>query len=433
MEQGLFQKQNLQLVITNKMEQQLSLLHMPMVELESFLMDQALENPLIDMESFDKNHRTLKKGQHDKNDELDWLNNIEQPRNLYDYLLEQLGFLKLNPKEHDVMEYLIFLVDENGYFRGDLEEVSKHFTLPVDLVEQALYRLQTFEPIGVGARTLKECILLQIKEISNHNELAELVVSHYFELLVDKKWREISNIIGVDILEIQTVFDLLKNLNPKPASSYQNVYPQLIKPELVISEDKHGFIVKINNELYPKLSFDSYYNKRIDQFTDHDQSKYLTEKYEHFNWLQKSIEKRKTTLVSVMQAIIEKQNDFFQKDTSHLKPLTIKELAASVGLHESTVSRAVNGKYVQTPHGLFELKHFFTSSMITNGNDEISSEVVKELIVEIVRNENKRKPLSDQKIVELLFTNDRLTLSRRTVTKYREQLGIPSSTKRKRY
>ncbi|MEC1693944.1 RNA polymerase factor sigma-54, partial [Schinkia azotoformans] len=265
MEQGLFQNQRLQLVITNKMEQQLSLLHMPIVELERFLMDQALENPLIDMESFDNNHLILKKHQNDKSSEKDWLNNIEQPRNLYDFLLEQLSFLTLKPKEQEIMEYLIFLVDENGYFQGDLQDVSKHFAVPVDLVEQALYRLQTFEPIGVGARTLQECILLQIRDVSNHNELAELVVAHYFELLVERKWREISNKMGVDVTEIQNVFDLLKNLNPRPASSYQNDYPQLIKPELIISEDRQGFIVKINNALYPKLSCDSYYNERMDQ------------------------------------------------------------------------------------------------------------------------------------------------------------------------
>ncbi|EKN67951.1 RNA polymerase factor sigma-54 [Schinkia azotoformans] len=433
MEQGLFQNQRLQLVITNKMEQQLSLLHMPMVELERFLMDQALENPLIDMESFDNNHLILKKHQNDKNSEKDWLNNIEQPRNLYDFLLEQLSFLTLKPKEQEIMEYLIFLVDENGYFQGDLQDVSKHFAVPVDLVEQALYRLQTFEPIGVGARTLQECILLQIRDVSNHNELAELVVAHYFELLVERKWREISNKMGVDITEIQNVFDLLKNLNPRPASSYQNDYPQLIKPELIISEDRQGFIVKINNALYPKLSCDSYYNERMDQLSKYDQSNYLTEKYEHLNWLKKSIEKRKTTLVRVMQAIIDKQNDFFQKGTSYLKPLTIKEIAELVELHESTVSRAVNGKYVQTPHGLFELKYFFTSSISTNGNDEISSEIVKDLIVEIVKNENKSKPLSDQKILDILSANEGLTLTRRTVTKYREQLGVPSSSKRKRY
>ncbi|MEC1696509.1 RNA polymerase factor sigma-54, partial [Schinkia azotoformans] len=169
------------------------------------------------------------------------------------------------------------------------------------------------------------------------------------------------------------------------------------------------------------------------KLSKYDQSNYLTEKYEHLNWLQKSIEKRKTTLVRVMQAIIDKQNDFFQKGTSYLKPLTIKEIAESVELHDSTVSRAVNGKYVQTPHGLFELKYFFTSSISTNGNDEISSEIVKDLIVEIVKNENKSKPLSDQKILDILSANEGLTLTRRTVTKYREQLGVPSSSKRKRY
>ena len=433
MEQGLFQSQKLQLVITNKMEQQLSLLHMPMGELESFLMDQALENPLIDIETFDNNRINVKKHQSNKNSELDWLNNIEQPQNLYDFLLEQLSYLSLKPKEQEIMEYLIFLVDENGYFCGDIDEVSKHFNVPVDSVEQALYRLQTFEPVGVGARTLQECLLLQLREIGTYNELADVVVSHYFELLVERKWREISNNIGVDIKEVQNVFDLIKHLNPRPASCYQHDLPQLIKPELIISEARHGFIAKINNELYPNLSFDSYYNERMEHASTNDESKYLSEKYEHLNWLKKSLEKRKTTLVRVMQAIIEKQTHFFQKGPSYLKPLTIKEIADSVELHESTVSRAVNGKYVQTPHGLFELRSFFTSSKITDGEREISSEVVKEWISAIVNNENKQKPLSDQKILEILFADKGLTFTRRTVTKYREQLGIPSSTKRKRY
>ncbi len=433
MEQGLFQSQKLQLVMTNKMEQQLSLLHMPMGELESFLMDQALENPLIDIETFDNDRINVKKRKKDTNSELNWLNNIEQPQNLYDFLLEQLSFLPLKHKDQEIMKYLIFLVDENGYFRGDLEEVSKHFNVPIELVEQALYSLQSFEPVGVGARTLQECLLLQIREIGDYNELADVIISHYFEQLVERKWREISNSIGVDMTEIQNIFDLIKHLNPKPASCYQNDLPQLIKSDIIIIENCDGFVAKINNELYPKLSTDSYYSERIEQSPLYDESKYLSEKYEHLHWLQKSLEKRKTTLVRVMQAIIEKQTDFFQKGSSYLRPLTIKEIAEIVELHESTVSRAVNGKYVQTPHGLFELKYFFTTSKITDGNNEISSEVVKEWIAAIVTEENKQKPLSDQKILEILFADKGLTLNRRTVTKYREQLGIPSSTKRKRY
>lgn len=433
MEQGLFQSQKLQLVMTNKMEQQLSLLHMPMGELESFLMDQALENPLIDIETFDNDRINVKKRKKDTNSELNWLNNIVQPQNLYDFLLEQLSFLPLKHKDQEIMKYLIFLVDENGYFRGDLEEVSKHFNVPIELVEQALYSLQSFEPVGVGARTLQECLLLQIREIGDYNELADVIISHYFEQLVERKWKEISNSIGVDMTEIQNIFDLIKHLNPKPASCYQNDLPQLIKSDIIIIENCDGFVAKINNELYPKLSTDSYYSERIEQSPLYDESKYLSEKYEHLHWLQKSLEKRKTTLVRVMQAIIEKQTDFFQKGSSYLRPLTIKEIAEIVELHESTVSRAVNGKYVQTPHGLFELKYFFTTSKITDGNNEISSEVVKEWIAAIVTEENKQKPLSDQKILEILFADKGLTLNRRTVTKYREQLGIPSSTKRKRY
>lgn len=432
MEQALYQKQKLQLVITNKMEQQLSLLHMPIIDLGGYLMNQALENPFIDIDSFNTSQSVSKKHKL-TNKNQDWLNYIEQPKSLYDFLLEQLSYLKLEPMEHAIIEYFIFLIDENGYFRGDLQEVSEHFIVPVELLEKSLYLLQTFEPVGIGARNLQECLLIQLKVMDVRNELAELVVSNYFELLVERKWKEISQKVGVDVVEIQFVFDVIKTLNPKPGSSFQNGYSQQIKPELLIHENSTGFKVMINDALYPKLLFDSSYHEQIDSFTGDVESNYLQEKFQHFHWLQQSLAKRKKTLVNVMEAIVDRQLEFFEKGIVHLKPLTIKEIADAVELHESTVSRAVNRKYVQTPHGLFEMKYFFTSSIAVNGKEETSSKVVKQAISNIVETENKLKPYSDQKIVELLERDEGFNLSRRTVTKYREQLGIPSSSKRKRY
>ncbi len=433
MEQALYLKQKLQLVITNKMEQQLSLLHMPLIDLEGYLMNEAIENPFIDIDSFNDNRLNSKKRQLHNKSGQEWLQNMEQPQSFFDSLLEQLRLLKLKPLEQEILEYLIFQTDENGYFRGSLEEVCKQFAVSVDTVEKCLYLLQTFEPIGIGARNLQECFLLQLRAMAVRNELAELVVADYFNLLVEKKWKEITRNVGGDLVEIQFVFDILKKLNPRPGSSFQQDFSQSIKPELIISCDAPGFTVRINEALYPTFSFDSFYFQQMGSITSFDHKNYLQEKYQHFKWLQQAVDKRKQTLLKVMKAIIEKQHDFFEKGTAYLKPLTIKDVAGEIGMHESTVSRAVNGKYVHTPHGLFEIKYFFTSSIAVNGSEEISSEVVKKALYKLVENENKYKPLSDQKLVELLQTNDGFNLSRRTVTKYREQLGIPSSSKRKRY
>lgn len=433
MEQVLYQQQKLKLIVTHQMEQQLSLLHMPLIDLESYIIDQALENPLIDMNSIYNEYTGSKKYQYDNQIEQDWFHNIEQPQNMYDYLVEQMGYLKLHEQDKTILRYLIFLVDEDGYIREDLHLVAEHFSVSHEVVKRLLGQLQTFEPIGIGARNLQECLLIQLQNMENRNELAEEIVSHYFAQFINRKWKEISQQLSVAVTEIQFVFDLLSSLDPRPGSSFFGSAPQPIIPELVVVNDINSLKVMINDSLYPKLQFDSYYQGQLKRLPNKEDSTFLKEKYHHFNWLKQAIDKRKITLVKVMNAIVDRQYKFFQEGIKYLKPLTIKEIAEAINLHESTVSRAVNGKYVQTPQGLFELKYFFTSSIGTVTNNEASSEVVKRSICALIDKENKQKPISDQKIVDLLGVNYGYNLSRRTVTKYREQLGIPSSSKRRRF
>ncbi|WP_394139755.1 RNA polymerase factor sigma-54 [Cytobacillus oceanisediminis] len=437
---GLWQQQTMKLAMTQELTQAIALLQYSTQELSSFLENKALENPLLKVESghvqsmdprYDRVKPTRKKVEKDK---INWIEQIGCGKTMLldEHLKSQLHF-KLTATEKKVIERLIESLDENGYFRAELNAVASSFRISAEEAERMLEMVQELDPAGVGARNLQECLSLQLKRMPERNELAEAIMDEYFTLFAEKKWKEIAKQLGVELKEIQEVFDLVQTMNPRPASSFQSEKSAYITPDVIIKWDGESFSVSVFDEALPKISFNNDYYKRFSAAGDRNVSRFLQEKQQDYHWIVRSIEQRKETLTNVTLKIVEKQQDFFIKGPAYLKPMTMKEISDELDIHESTVSRAVREKYAQTAYGTYELRSFFSSTIKTTSDENTSSQQVKTIISKMIEGENKQKPLSDQELVKLLKEKEGMVVSRRTIAKYRDQLGIPSSSKRKRY
>ena len=423
--------------MTQELSQAIALLQYSAQELTTFLEDKVLENPLMQLESgtvkpmnplIDRNRRKHQK------EEKNWIEQIaEKPFSLEEHLLSQLKITNLSTDQLKVIRHLILHLDENGYFVGDLNEISESLLVEEELVEECLAVIQTLEPAGIGARNLQECLLMQLYYQNPNNELAQTIITNHFVPFAEKKWRQISKELQVSLKEIQDLFDQVQLLNPKPGAFLREETSSYIIPDAIVERTTDGLEVRMFDDSLPRISFNESYFKK---FKDQDQqvSKFLHDKVQDYQWILKAIEQRRETLTRVISKIVEKQTVCLLKGMQYLEPMTMKEIASELDIHESTVSRAVREKYIQTPLGTFPLKSFFTSTIQTVADDEsTSSTQVKNEISNLIEQENKEKPLSDQDIVGLLKENNGIVVSRRTIAKYREQLGIQSSSKRKRF
>ncbi|KAB2329056.1 RNA polymerase factor sigma-54 [Cytobacillus depressus] len=439
---GLWQQQTLKLTMTQELTQAIALLQYNAQELSEFLENKALENPLLQIESgnvqamdprFDRAKPSRKKLEKDKQN---WIEQIGRKEPFLDeHMKSQIDFKQVQTitNGEKVFDYLIDCLDENGYLRAEASDIMTRFRISEDEANQAIKLLQSVEPAGIGARNLQECILLQLNRQVKRNDLAEEIIEKYFDLFAEKKWREISKALGVKMSEIQEVFDFIQTLNPRPAASYQHERSSYIVPDVIIEWDGESFLVSVFDEALPKISFNNEYFKRFSANKDKQVKRFLQENQQDYFWIMRSVEQRKETLSKVSLKIVEKQQEFFIKGPKNLKPMTMKEIADELDIHESTVSRAVREKYAQTPFGTFELRSFFSSTIKTTSDENTSSTQVKTMISQFINDENKQKPLSDQELVQLLKEREGMVVSRRTIAKYRDQLGIPSSSKRKRY
>ncbi len=432
MKQGLVQQQTTKLVMTNELRQAISLLQYSSAELDQFLQEQATENPLLSVESFRVESTRKKKKNSPSTGQPSQMEQQESRMSIHDHLQKQIGLLKIGPEEKQIINYLILSIDKSGYFTGNIEEISDRFTAPTSVIESLLGKIQECEPVGVGARNLQECLLIQLKNLPERNPLAEEVVANYLQMLADRKWKDISNKLNVPIEDIQHVFDFIQSLDPRPASAFNEDVSNYIVPDMIIKKEQDDLVISFNERLMPSIKVDSSYEPIMGQ-KDNEAYKYLREKMDQVHFLKRAFEQRLETMQKVMKAIIDRQREFFIKEKAKLKPLTMKDIAQMIDVHESTVSRTVNGKYVQTAKGVFELKYFFTSTIQTEDFEDASSKEVKEAMKMIVDGENKKKPLSDQQIAVILKEKHGYNISRRTVAKYRDQLGILASSKRKRY
>jgi len=429
------QQQNLKLVMTTELRQAIELLQLSTYELYQFIHEQVQENPFIELKQKEEmnpysNQRSSKRiNQHDV-DPVDFISAHEPT--MYRKLLDQLTWLDLDDDEHQLVHYLILNLDENGYLNICFNDVCNRFQIGESEFKQAISILQSFEPTGIGARNLAECILLQAKEVYPEKELLVPLINDHLQQLADKQWKKISEQLNISLAEIKELFECIQSLNPKPASILGNVKIEYVTPDIIIeqdSNDSNSFNFTLNDYYVPSLYFNKQYSDEIIKTTENHN--YVTNQYKKFQWLQQSIEQRRNTILKILKVIVKKQSNFLKNGFRALEPLTLKEVADEIDMHESTVSRATANKIVQTPVGTFELKNLFSTKLSTSSGQDASQTKVKSLLQELINNENKFKPLSDQKIAKTLKEENGINVSRRTIAKYRDELNIPASSRRK--
>jgi len=453
---GLYQEQTMKLVMTPELRQAITILQLSALDLLEYLNGQLNENPVLEPLDLEFDHQERKQqegplaelqwkesiqdrgyeysntfsrtGENESNS-LDWI--AHNDMSLEKHLLEQLSFLRNLPEPVRILSrYLIGNLDENGYLEIDLEETAQQFEVDPELIEQALIVVQGLEPRGVGARNLKECLMIQLEYARKRDTAAFTIVENYLHELAEGKINKIATEMQIKPRDVQEAVDYIRTLSPRPGALYHQPQARYIVPDVTVKKVDNHYIILVNESVTPRLTISKQYEKMV--HLDPEAKKYVHHKMNSALWLIKSIEQRRMTIYKVTEAIVQAQIDFFEKGISYLKPMTLKEIAETVGLHESTISRATNNKYVQTPKGLFELKYFFSSALSTSTGEVASSESVKIKLKEFIEQEDRSKPLSDQKLSDM-FQEMGITVSRRTVAKYREEINIPSSAKRKRY
>ncbi len=369
------------------------------------------------------------------------IDNIRSEKSLYEHLIGQLRASVRGPVDEALGTFLIQQVDANGYFQGDVAEVAAELDIPAPDVERLLCLIKTFEPAGVGAQNLRECLLLQIEaEHAADAELRELVRDH-FDLLKDRRVPAIARAMRITEAEVEEVMARLRKLEPRPGRAFASGAAQVVVPEVIIREvpeerqlrDGPRFEAVLADRLF-QVRFDE---EALTQYRETVRAKegaaWVQERVREANDLLSNLTRREQTLLSVAQCIAETQEDFLLQGEEGLKPLRMADVAARVGIHESTVSRTVNGKYVQTPQGVLELKRFFSVGLATDDGEDLSARAVRAQIRALIEKEDKSAPLSDEALSEILQRDHGIRVARRTVAKYREGMGIPTKRERKRF
>ncbi|MEG9295693.1 RNA polymerase factor sigma-54 [Mangrovibacillus sp. Mu-81] len=434
---GLWQKQQMKLQMTQQLSQAITILQYSAVELNAFLESKALENPLIQLEDPIQDAPDRGESYHYKKKEMhDFTEFLSvSKKTMAEHLFLQLDLKSLSSVDLKVMKDLFNNLDENGYLRIEPEDFMTRNKLQISQMERYITKLHELEPAGIGARSLQECLSLQLRRKSA-SVLALSIIDEHFEDFAAKKWKGIAKEMNVDLTDIQKAADLIQCCHPRPGAGYSDGPAHYIVPELMVNVMGEN---EVAVSLFDGTTVNVMYNDEYKDFLEHHPDKevgsYLREKEQEFQWLLQSLKQRKQTILKVGKLIVEKQRSFFLTGPATVQPLTLKEVAEEAGVHESTISRAVKGKYMQTPYGIFEMKYFFSAAIKSvNAEDggAASSTSIKNEIQRLVDEEDKKKPLSDQKIVNMLIDKG-FDVSRRTIAKYRDQLGISSSTMRKRY
>jgi RNA polymerase sigma-54 factor len=360
-------------------------------------------------------------------------NLLTKKSTLADHLTWQLNLSRLREKERQIGAEIIGNLDESGYLKATLEEISAATGSEIEEVAQVLQFIQDFDPPGVGCRNLQECLLKQVRQMGMDGSLVEVILRDHIAELETRKYPVIAKVLGVTLDEVLGAAKIISNLDPRPGSAYSQEEVHYITPDIFVHKIGEEYVVVLNDEGLPNLRINSFYRSALAGGANIDEKtgEYIQEKLRGAIWLIKSIHQRQRTIYRVTKSIVKFQREFLDNGIEHLKPLVLRDVAEDIDMHESTISRVTTNKYVQTPQGLFELKYFFNSGISTTQGEFIASESVKSRIREIIAGENSKKPYSDQKIVKILRQYG-INIARRTVTKYREMLGLSSSTERKR-
>ncbi len=459
------------LILTPSLQQAIKLLPMSTIELADLLNQEVVENPLLEeapseeIQTADATAQTDKpeaepeppaKG--DTWDESDYEyffgeylddgyrphlpteikelppieNTLSSGSSLADHLMWQLSIQMDDGLVREICTAIIGNLDDDGYLVASVDEIAQMGQWSVVDVERALALVQTFDPIGVAARDLQECLLLQLRHLGLDNTPTERIVADHLRLLQNHQVPEIARRLGLTIDEIKPHVEIIKQLDPKPGSRYNPTPSQYVIPDVYVVKVEDQYVAMLNEEGLPQLRISPVYRRLLDAGGDAsaETRAYVKEKFRSALWLIKSVDQRQKTIHKVATSIIKFQEEFLDHGIEHLRPLVLRDVANDIGMHESTVSRVVNNKYMHTPQGVFEMKYFFHSGISSSYGESVSSVTIKQRIRKIIESEDGRKPLSDSKIVSIL-QGEGLILARRTIAKYREELKIPTSNQRK--
>ena len=355
-----------------------------------------------------------------------------QKESLQEHLLNQLRMAETNPQENKLGELIIGSIDDHGYLQTSLEELSQSTGVGVEDLRKALEQIQAFHPVGVGARDLRECLLIQLDRLDKAESIESVVVANHLEDLGKKRFPEIARSLGITVEEVQRIANFISTLDPKPGSIFNIEPDNYVQPDVLVQRMEDGsYAIILNDEQIPHLRISNTYKELMSQSGNKDDVKnYIRDKIRSGKFLIKSIHQRQQTIYNVAKVIVDRQKEFLDNGVKSLKPLTMGQVADVVGVHETTVSRAIANKYMQTPQGVFDMKYFFTPGFQTADGQSMSNTSVKDAIKEVFDKEDGTKPLSDQEIVAILGEKG-ITIARRTVAKYRNEMGIlPSNLRR---
>jgi RNA polymerase sigma-54 factor len=387
-------------------------------------------------DAFNEDHRPSRNGIDDEGDRKhDAMSNMpSRPQSLHDYLAEQLSFIDIDPELIDLIKFLISNIDDNGFLKASLVDIANDFSHPVKAgeMDEALRIIQKLDPPGVGARSMKECLLLQLTPETPHAEVVKALIEHHLDDVAFNRLPIIQRRTGYDINLIKSGIEVLKHLNPKPGAQYASENIPYVVPDIIVDRNEVGdYDIRLVDDWVPNVHIPRHVVELArDKGSDPKTKEYIKRKIQAAQWLMESIEQRRGTLEKVTRAIIKHQRAFLDKGPEHIEPLKMQQIADQVGVHVTTVSRAVDDKWVQTPRGIFPLKRFFGGGTQTTNGEEVAWETIKNKLLELIDQEDKSNPLSDEDLVSKLQESG-YPVARRTVTKYRKMLSIPSSRQRK--
>ncbi len=456
MEYSMNLTQEQRLVMTQEMQMSIKMLQMSVNDLREYIDKEFEENPILDikdtsqekssiseekfMDKYDykemikyfefDNYGAQSYGNYD-NDELSPFNFISEKKSLKEYLHEQLMEVYIDEYTLEIGDYIIENLDHRGYLECDLNQICNELKISEEKGEEVLKIVQDLEPYGIGARNIKECLLIQLNKLALDDDIIVKMVEENLEDIAENRYGVIAKKLNISPREAQRYGDIIKRLEPKPSRGfYTGEEVKFIIPDAAIRELDGEFIIIMNDSVIPKLSINKTY-KDVLTYNDEIASNYVKDRLNKALFLIKSIEQRRSTLYKVLEIIIRKQREYFEKGYNFLKPMTLKEIAEELQVHESTISRAVKDKYVLTDRGTVKIKDLFTTSISSLNSEDTGVIKIKNKIKGIIESEDKKKPYSDQNISDKLKENG-MNISRRTVAKYREEMQIRSSSKRKR-
>ncbi len=478
LEQKLHLKLSQKLIMTPSLQQAIKLLQLSKLELQEVLTQELLENPLLEETAEDVKQEEAeadaqetktqteeeakkvetKDNEKDSFDEIDYdayfqdyieygynprmgeeheefpiENTLTRPPNLTDHLTWQLMMTDASPRIKEIGQFIIGNIDEDGYLRATREEIMAAGPYQAEETAQAIGVIQALDPIGVGARDLRECLLLQLNFLELDDPLVETIIRDHWDMFMQRHFVQLAKALGMELKTLEGIVEIIKRLDPKPGRKYSNERAIYVEPDVYVQKVSDDYVIVLNEDGMPKLRINGSYRAMLhsmDSKQDGETVNYIKDKIRSAVWLIKSLDQRQRTIYKVAESIVKHQREFLEKGIDYLRPLVLRDVADDIQMHESTVSRVVSNKYMHTPRGLFLMKYFFHSGIDSDTGADISSLTVKKKIHGYIEAEDPRKPLSDSKIMKIL-NGEGINIARRTVAKYRDELNIPSSTDRK--